>query len=158
MPLRNLREFIEVIERFTHEGWWDWHLKDDYEYMSPMFWETLGYDKVADNIPDHPSAWQDKIHPEDLKRCLVNFDQHVESRGAVPYQQKVRYRHKDGSTVWIVCKGAVVEWADDGSPVRMVGVHIDITELQNKIQQLEDHDEVLKTIRAIAREAESWNS
>ena len=25
------------------DGYWDWHMQDDYEYMSPRFWEIFGY-------------------------------------------------------------------------------------------------------------------
>ena len=34
---------------------------------------------------------------------------------------------KDGSTVWVMCVGRVIEWAEDGAPIRMVGCHVNIT-------------------------------
>lgn len=150
----HLFEVMKVMEECTADGWWDWHIKDDYEYMSDRFWEILGYDKEADKMPNHPSAWQDKIHPDDLKIALENFDKHIETRGKHPYHQEVRYTHKDGHIVWVICKGKVIEWDKDNNPVRMVGVHIDITKLKNteeklsnKIKELEDRDKTLRSLR-----------
>ena len=38
----------------------------------------------------------------------------------------MRYRHKDGSTVWVRCRGIVIR-DDTGKPVRMLGAHTDLT-------------------------------
>jgi len=43
-----------------------------------------------------------------------------------PYYSEVRYRHKNGFTVWVICIGKVIAWDADGKPLRMVGCHIDI--------------------------------
>lgn len=32
------------------EGFWDWHIKDDYEFIPPRFWEILGYDPESKKI------------------------------------------------------------------------------------------------------------
>ena len=46
----------------------------------------------------------------------------------VPYDQVLRYKHRDGSTVWLRSRGHVLRGAD-GSPTRMIGVHQDLTEV-----------------------------
>lgn len=56
----------------SYYGYWDWHLQDDYEYMSHRFWEIFGYDYRTKT--HHPSEWQALIHPDDLKPTLENFD------------------------------------------------------------------------------------
>lgn len=149
-------EVMRVMEECTADGWWDWHIKDDYEYMSDRFWNILGYDKKKDAIKDHPSEWQDKIHPEDLKRALKMFDEHVVSKGQSPYYLEARYTHKAGHTVWVICKGKVMVWDEEGNPERMVGVHIDITQLKEtemmlaeKIRELEARDSTLQSLREL---------
>lgn len=59
---------------------------------------------------------------------MEKFERHVQSHRVEPYCIEVRYRHKDGSTVWILCSGQVIEWDDVGNPLRMIGCHIDITQ------------------------------
>ncbi|ACS93596.1 PAS/PAC sensor signal transduction histidine kinase [Teredinibacter turnerae T7901] len=120
----------------SSDGFWDWYIQEDYEYMSPRFWEILGFD--AHEKPHKPSAWQDLIFPDDLNIALNNFHQHIETRGEHPFDQEVRYRHKYGSTVHIICRGRVVEWDSAGNPIRMVGTHTDVTQLRENQEKLEE--------------------
>lgn len=120
-------DFKTAMEK-SNDGWWDWYIKDDYEYMSPRFWEILGYDYTTKK--SHPSEWQSIIFPEDLSIVLENFDKHIKSKGKIPFFQEVRYRHKNGSTVWVCCQGKVVEWDADDNPVRMIGTHTDLTAIK----------------------------
>jgi hypothetical protein len=36
-------------------------------------------------------------------------------------------RHKDGSIVWILDRGKVSSWTEDGEPLMMFGTHMNIT-------------------------------
>jgi PAS domain S-box-containing protein len=116
------------------DGYWDWLIQEDYEYLSPRFWEMMGY--KPEEKEHKPSEWQKLIFKEDLKVALDNFDKHVKTKGKHPFSQEVRYRHKDGSTVTVLCKGAVIEWDEDGKPIRMIGTHIDLTEIKAAQEQL----------------------
>ncbi len=119
---------LEYVYEMAGDGFWDWHIKDDYEYMSPRFWDILGFSPSEKK--HHPSEWQELMFEEDLKISLDNFEKHVATKGAHPFWQEVRYRHKDGSTVWVVCKGKVIEWDENNQAVRMIGTHTDITSLK----------------------------
>ncbi len=48
---------------------------------------------------------------------------------------EIRARHKNGNYIWILDKGRVAERAPDGSPLRVVGTHMDIT--ARKLAELE---------------------
>jgi PAS domain S-box-containing protein len=117
-----LTDILELVMA----GYWDWNIAKGTEYLSPAFKKMFGYED--DELPNSPETWQRLIFPEDLPIVLERFERHVKSRGLEPYYNEVRYRHKDGSTVWVLCAGRVVEWAEDGSPIRMLGFHLDITE------------------------------
>ncbi len=114
----------DILES-TLSGYWDWNIAANVEYFSPAFKKMLGYE--YHELPNVPETWQKLIFPEDLPGVLEIYDKHVQSKGKVPFYNEVRYKHKDGSTVWVICAGRVIEWDDDGTPVRMVGCHVDIT-------------------------------
>ncbi len=105
-------------------GYWDWNITDNTEYLSPTFKAMLGYN---DEMKNSTESWQDLIFKEDMAKILKNLDQHFSSHGSIPYKGEIRFRHKNGNTVWILYTGRVIEWSEDGSPLRMVGSHIDIT-------------------------------
>ncbi len=115
-------------------GYWDWNIAKNTEYLSPTFKSMFGY---ADNeVPNLPESWQNLIFSEDLPIIMERFQLHVKSRGREPFYSEVRYHHKDGSTVWVICAGHVVEWSDSGEPIRMVGCHINITPLHQRLDDL----------------------
>ncbi len=118
------KAFLEA----STDGYWDWRIQDSYEYMSPRFWEIFGFDYKTKT--HDPAEWQDLIFQEDLNTALKNFDKHCATKGKHPYAQEVRYKHADGSTVTVLCRGKVVEWGENSQPIRMIGTHTDITQLK----------------------------
>ena len=112
------------LQRGSLDGCWYWDLeKPENEWMSPEFWELFGIDPATRR--HDPAEWQDLIFPEDRDVALENFRRHCEDP-ACPYDQVVRYRHRDGSTVWVRCRGMAIR-NEAGKPVRMLGAHNDLT-------------------------------
>ncbi|EDY80787.1 PAS fold family [Verrucomicrobiia bacterium DG1235] len=117
-------EVIEFLDNSSIDGIWYWDIENpDREWMSPKFWTTLGF---SPNEKQHsPREWQKLIYPEDLALSQKNFEKHCDDPKH-PYDQLVRYHHKNGSTIWIRCHGLAIR-NQDGKPIRMLGVHNDVT-------------------------------
>lgn len=124
----------KLIVESTFDGYWDWLVQEDYMYMSSRFWEMFGYEPSTKK--HHPSEWLRIIFDEDREKTLENFKRHIDSKGEFPFYQESRFRHADGTTAWVLCKGAVIEWDKNNRPIRMVGTHTDITGLKNAEQAL----------------------
>lgn len=116
---------VDILD-VTLSGYWDWYIQENREYLSPTFKSMFGYEDHE--LENSPVTWQKLIFKEDLPGVLEAFDKHVKSHGEYPFYNEVRYHHKDGSTVWVICSGRVVEWDDQDRPIRMVGCHVDITD------------------------------
>lgn len=114
----------------TSDGVWEWFPALDFEYMSQRYWDILGYDQKE--MHEKPKAWMDLINPDDLIGVLKMNDDHVESKGGVPYHATVRYTHKNGKEVFVLCRGSIVDWLPDGTPWRMLGTHTDVTDIVKK--------------------------
>jgi diguanylate cyclase (GGDEF)-like protein/PAS domain S-box-containing protein len=137
---------LEQILDIVLAGYWDWNIPADEEYLSPGLKHMLGY---ADHeLANSPQTWQNLIFPEDLPGVLEQFNRHVQSLGADPFYNEVRYCHKNGSTVWILCSGQVIEWDEAGHPLRMIGCHIDITRRKQAEESLRQSE---ATNRALIR-------
>ncbi len=125
---------FEFLQNGSLDGIWYWDLENpDHEWMSPQFWNLLGYQ--PEEMPHLASSWQNIIHPKDRELAISNFSRHC-SDPSYPYDQIVRYRHKNGSTVWVRCRGLAIR-DQAGKPIRMLGAHTDITTLKNTEQQLQ---------------------
>ena len=112
------------IQQGSLDGIWYWDLEDpENEWMSPELWQLFGIDPAT---KEHsPDEWQDIIFPEDLALALKNFEAHCADPDC-PYDQVVRYRHADGSIVWVRCRGLAIR-DETGKPIRMLGAHTDLT-------------------------------
>ena len=120
------RNFYEDILEQSLAGYWDWDIFSGNEYLSPTFKKMFGYD--VHEIENRAESWQKLIFKDDLPVIFEKYNHHVESKGRIPFYAEVRFRHKNGSTVWVICTGKVIEWGKNGEPKRMIGCHIDITE------------------------------
>jgi PAS domain S-box-containing protein len=125
--------YEQIIEQ-SLAGYWDWDLPTGYEYLSPTFKKMFGYED--NEIENSAESWQKLIFSEDLPIVIEKFNQHIESKGKIPFYTEVRYHHKDGSIVWVICTGKVIEWDDNEKAIRMIGCHIDITTRKNIEQEL----------------------
>jgi PAS domain S-box-containing protein len=120
-------ETWRFVQRAALDGVWYWNLDAPQdEWMSPEFWHLLGIDPAT--RAHDPAAWQDLIFQEDLAVALENFHRHCADPSHL-YDQVVRYRHADGHTVWVRCRGTAVRDAA-GRPRRMLGTHTDVTALK----------------------------
>jgi len=117
------------------DGYWDWDIKTNSEYMSPRFWQMLGYDPSEKN--HNPSEWKKLIAADELERCIRMYETHVASKGEIPYHVDLKFKHKRGSDVWVTRKGRVLEWDEHGHPLRMVGSFTNISELRFKAEEVE---------------------
>ncbi|MEM1094875.1 MAG: ATP-binding protein [Bacteroidota bacterium] len=125
---------FEFLQAGSLDGIWYWDLTDpEVEWMSARFWQVFGYDPATK--PHRADAWQDMIHPDDLAVALDNFNKHCADPDH-PYDQLVRYRHQDGSMVWVRCRGLAIRDAD-GTPIRMLGAHTEVTALKEAEAELE---------------------
>jgi PAS domain S-box-containing protein len=139
--VKSNNQIFDFIQDSALDGLWYWNLDNfEDEWMNEKFWTTLGYDPAE--MPHKASAWQDIIHPDDLKLATENFHLHLKDPN-VPYDNIVRYTHKEGHTVWVRCRGMVVH-NDEGKAYRMLGAHTDVTTLKKKELLLESCNSAAK--------------
>jgi PAS domain S-box-containing protein len=119
------QRLLESVIESDVTGYWDWNLANDTFYLSPACKKMLGY--LPSELPDVRASWQALTHAEDRRMATEHIVAHVSSGGQIPLYAELRFKHKEGHWVWILCTGRVVEWASSGRAVRMVGCHIDIS-------------------------------
>ena len=134
---------FDFLQLGSLDGLWYWDLQQpEHEWLSPDFWEVLGYDPSEKK--HLASEWQEIIFPEDLEIAIDNFNKHC-SDPEHPFDQVVRYRHKSGSTVWVRCRGIAIRDATD-NPIRMLGAHTDLTQLKQTENALRESVEKYRKI------------
>ncbi|MGB8699597.1 MAG: PAS domain-containing protein, partial [Thermosynechococcaceae cyanobacterium] len=77
-------------------------------------------------IPNHLDEWAKRVHPDDLEWVTQTVQDHLAQKMPF-YTAEHRVRCKDGTYKWILDRGQAL-WDEDGTPIRMVGSHTDISD------------------------------
>jgi PAS domain S-box-containing protein len=124
-------ERFRLLMQASHDGIWDWNLQARHGYFSPRWKEMLGYADAE--LQDHPRTFFRLLNPEDRPAVWSAIRTHLQRRD--PFTFTARFRHKDGSYRWIFCRGDSQRNAE-GQPVRMLGIHTDVTNLKRTEEAL----------------------
>jgi len=118
---RHLNEVIWGTQIAT----WQWNVQTGETRFNERWAEIVGYtlDELA---PVSIETWTRLTHPGDLAHSGQLLEQCFR-RELDTYECEARMRHKDGHWVWVLDRGRVFEWTEDGRPLRMSGTHQDIT-------------------------------
>lgn len=107
----------------ANDGIWDWNLRTDEVFFSPRAKSFLGQDNIG--FPDTLEAFVHHLHDEDRASAMRALKVFVESNEK-NLRLEFRMRHRDGSTRWLLMRGAAV-FGDGGLPVRLAGSLSDVT-------------------------------
>jgi PAS domain S-box-containing protein len=125
--LRESEKRLRFALEGANEGLWDWSIDTGDVYFSAAAELMLGYEPGEMERRAGRGTWDQSVHPDDMPAVQRAIDEHV--AGHTPaYEAEYRCRTKQGGWKWILGRGKVVERNIDGSPRRMTGIHIDITE------------------------------
>jgi PAS domain S-box-containing protein len=89
--------------------------------------------------------WVRRLHPEDRERAERRFLEAIaEGSTATDYAQEYRIVTPEGETRWIAAR-AEIERDGSGRAVRMLGAHVDVTELKRTEAALAESEARLRT-------------
>ena len=131
--LQESEERFALALEATSEGLWDWNIATGEMFYSPRWCKTLGFD--TSEVEPHGRFWDSLVHPEDWPRYTEALKANLKQKKDL-FECEVRLRTKSGEYRWILDRGKVVARDEDGKPLRMVGVDVDITERRRAEQAL----------------------
>jgi diguanylate cyclase (GGDEF)-like protein/PAS domain S-box-containing protein len=111
---------------------------------SDRFFEQLGL-PVGDGTVD-PKTWIDRVHPEDRVRLSETIDACLARRDERFSAEFRIIRADNGETRWIA-SNTKMEHDDEGTLIRTVGAHVDITERKEAENALRRSEERLRLVQ-----------
>ena len=112
---------------------WDLNMQTG-EVIGDRQWRELR--GLAPAGGDTPERWADLVHPEDEALAFAALERH-QNHPDQPFDVTLRLRHADGQVRWVRNLGRVIARQPDGSPLRMVGVGLDVTRQREQEAQLQ---------------------
>lgn len=124
-------------------GKWEWDIKEDKLSLSKTWYTKLGY--FYNELPSDFKTFKKVIHPEDVKRVLEELDRHIKGQ-TIFFECRYRMLTKEGEVQWCLDRGCIVQRASDGSPLRVIGVNVNVTPLLKWEQSLIISEQQLKSM------------
>jgi PAS domain S-box-containing protein len=133
------------------DGIWDYNLKKNEIFLSRKWKELIGCEE--DEVENSLEEWFVRVHPDDKEKCLKDLNDYITGKTDV-YRSEHRMRRKDGSYIWALDRGKIIEWDKKGNPVRFIGTKSDITERKNAelelLQNKETIDSLIRNLPGVA--------
>lgn len=154
--LEQQMHYIEDVLEGTNAGTWNWNIQTSELLLNERWAEIMGY-SLSELEPIDVNTWSNNIHQEDLKVAKDQLDKHF--NGEIEYYDVMfRQPHKNGTWVWVHARGKVISWDNAGKPLRISGIHLDVTVQQEALEELNKHRENLeKLINERTEELEAKN-
>jgi PAS domain S-box-containing protein len=122
--IRRSEERLSMATAASGLGIWDWDMVADNAYLDARYGDLTGYSGL---VQQAGAFFQSGIHPDDAPAAMRIMGDHLEGKS----QQSIleyRMRTKSGEYRWFHGLGRVVARDTNGSPLRMTGTILDITE------------------------------
>jgi two-component system NtrC family sensor kinase len=141
--LKASKEWLTLALQGADLGLWDWRLESGEVSFNEQWAAMLGYrlDELAPNV----STWEILVHPDDMPVVQEVLQRHL-SGETLFYETEHRCRTKTGEWRWILDRGQVAERRLDGTPVRMAGTHLDITDRKQAEEELRSMNNELERL------------
>jgi PAS domain S-box-containing protein len=143
--LRDSEERQRLAADAGKVGLWDWDIRSDSVVWSDRVYEFHGVapGTFGGAVRDFAAL----VHPEDQKRVGDAIAAALQDR--LPYELEFRVLRPDGETRWLTTSARVV-YGDDGTPIRMLGATLDVTERHDSEERLRRSNEELEEFAFVA--------
>lgn len=135
LEIADSEQRLELAITSGRIGLWDWHVPSGSVTYNQQWAAMLGY--RLEELNPELTTWERLVHPDDLQRTQAQLELHFSGRSDV-YLCEHRLLTKTGQWKWIRDSGRVVERDASATPLRMIGVHIDIDDIRRKEEELRE--------------------
>jgi len=122
--LRQSEETLKLAMEGAGLGLWDQNLATGGAVIIRGWTETLGY--APGELPTTYESWYERVHPADKPKFAEAWSRY-ESGEAPLYEVEHRVQTKSGDWAWVLLRGRAVVRDEQGRPLRISGIHQDIT-------------------------------
>jgi len=143
LDLAHQRERLATILAGTGAGTWEHDFITGDDVVNDAYAQMLG--ETPASFTAGAGGFRARVHPDDLTRVQQAHEDHMAGRTA-DYQCEFRMRHRDGHWVWVQSRGRLSERDAQGRPVRMAGIHLDVTQRHAQEQALRQANEAMASI------------
>ena len=155
METANEKEFNEkrykTFIRVSKTGAWEYYRNTNSFWFSEEYFSMLGWNIesfMPFNSDSLKTCWIELLHDEDRDNAINTFDDFVNDKEKELYENYFRLRKKDSSYSWILSRALKI-LKPDSSLDRIIGTHINISELKKLEESKLEYEKRLSQTRKL---------
>jgi PAS domain S-box-containing protein len=122
--VRRAHERYALVSQATNDVIWDWDAEHETIVWNGALQTMFGYE--PDQIDNRLQWWDSHLHPDDRERVVAGITGIIE-KGGSSWTDEYRFERADGSFTEVLDRGYIAR-SEDGTPIRMIGAMLDVTE------------------------------
>jgi PAS domain S-box-containing protein len=122
--VRRAHERYALVARATNDVIWDWDAEQGTIIWNDALRAMFGYE--PDQIDNRLQWWDSHLHPDDRERVVAGINSIIE-KGGSSWTDEYRFERADGTFTEVLDRGYIAR-SEDGTPIRMIGAMLDVTE------------------------------
>ena len=130
LELRDANEMLAVAQRAAGTGFWSWDVPTGQLTWTPEFLDLFGL--PADTKASF-ETWRATLHPDDLEAAEALIMRAINEHA--PLENEYRIVLPNGTVRWIGAVGTAT-YGEDGSPLRMAGICMDIDDRKRREEEI----------------------
>jgi len=121
--IKDIKNKLHLAVKVANIGVWDWNIKTGEFYYNENWAKTLGFE--LNELENNIKVWKKMVYEKDKNSIEEELNNHLNGNSKI-YKKEYRIKTKLGHLKWIRDIGQVTERNENGDPLRMVGIQIDI--------------------------------
>lgn len=130
VEILNIRSMLAL--QGSSDGIWDWDFKSGKVYWNEQLFMVQGLDAQEQQLITVEYV-ESLLHPDDKQKVRTLLKNHLAL--GEPFETEIRLRHASGHYRYGLVRGRAIR-DENGIPIRMTGLHMDITERKQMEMEL----------------------
>ena len=118
-------ERLALAQEAGEIGTFDWDIQTSKLVWNENLESIYGFSRGS--FGGKSEDWQKRVHPDDLSRCEAEITEAITEKRSGWQSEYRMFRADTGEMRWIYAKARFF-YDDDGKPMRMLGINMDITD------------------------------
>ena len=139
---KEINDRIDLTMLAANIAWWEMELPSGNVVFHRRKTDMLGYE------PDgfkHYEDFTNLLHPDDHDKAMQAMKDHLQEKKE-KYETEYRIRTKSGEYKWFCDIGSLIKKNNDGSPAKVAGIVIDISEQKQAENEIQENNRFLKNV------------
>ncbi|MDO9079371.1 MAG: ATP-binding protein, partial [Desulfuromonadales bacterium] len=138
--LKGYAQRLEYVLAGSNDATWEWDIIADQAILNKRYYEMVEY--PPGEVKADLAFFIKTIHPEDVAVVQSRVQDNLQGKTS-EYEAQYRLVTRSGKLRYVMVRGKVVSFDEDGRPCKMAGVMTDVTEMKrlseevNRISNLE---------------------